>query len=73
MPLKRYLDEPGITPEAARAMTEAFATVTAKLKELGLGIPAATVAQKLLHLAHEGEADAASLAAAVLEAFLPKN
>lgn len=69
MPLKKYLNETGIAPEVARAMVDAFATVIARMKVLGLKPDPASIAQRVSSLAHAGETDAARLAEAVLRSF----
>lgn len=73
MPLKKYLSEPGITPEAARAMMDAFAIASARLNELGLKTSTTALAQRLSTLVNEGQTDAARLAEALLDSFLSKE
>lgn len=72
MPLTKYIKD-GMAPEVARAMVDAFATVTNRLNELGHETSPTSIAQKLSTLIHEGETDAVKLAEAVLAAFIPRT
>jgi hypothetical protein len=74
MPLKKYLNDPGMAPETARAMMDAYEAVLNAIVAKGIsGVSTTAIAQKLSNLVHEGETDAVRLAEAILKGLRPKK
>ena len=70
MPLRQYLK--GVTPEAARVMSDAYAGVCRRLDEAGQGdISTARVAAKVAEVAVQDSTDAKRLADKVFAALIP--
>jgi hypothetical protein len=73
MPIRKYL-EASITPEVARAMSEAFDLACRAAKERGLkNISNQAVAAKICELANSGETDPEQIAEMALAEILQRR